>query len=371
MKPARVLHVIDSFDLGGAQEVVLNIAKGADAGRFSHEAATLHGRGVFWDRLAASGIPLHSLSPSKFLPLWAPRLLGLLRSGRFDILHCHLAASNILAKPLGALAGVPVRINHDHTNDALRVDNGIVRGLETWANRFATHCIAVSTTCRDFLIQHESVPAAHVTIVPNGIDTSLHAPDPSRRRAVRAILGLGESDRLVLGVGRLRPQKNFGLFLRVAADIRRDFPGTRFLIAGSGPEETRLRRLSDELGLNEVLRFAGYAPDPRDLYAAADALLMPSRFEGLPMTLLEAMAWELPVVASRLDGIAEVITEGRDGLLVDRDDEAGFARSLSGLLDEEARRAEMGARARQRIVERFSLKRMVSDIESIYTACLR
>lgn len=371
MKPARVLHVIDSFDLGGAQEVVLNIAKGADAGRFSHEAATLHGRGVFWDRLAANGIPLHSLSPSKFLPLWAPRLLGLLRGGRFDILHCHLAASNIIAKPLGALAGVPVRINHDHTNDALRVDNRIVRHLETWANHFATHCIAVSTTCRDFLVQHENVPAPRVTIVPNGIDTTLHAPDPDRRRAARANLGLGESERLVLGVGRLRPQKNFAMFLRVAANLRREVPGARFLIAGSGPEEKRLRALADELGLGAVIRFAGYAADPRDLYAASDVLLMPSRFEGLPMTLLESMAWELPVVASRLDGIAEVITDGLDGLLVDRDNEAGFCRSLCRLLDDAAQRAEMGSRARLRIVERFSLKRMVGDIESIYTACLR
>src|SRR4026207_527355 len=109
----RVLHIIDSFDLGGAQTALLNLLRALDRNRYQPEVACMHGRGVFWSEFAALGMPVHSLSPRKWLPLSLWRLAHLLRARQFSIVRCHLLGANWIAKPLAAQLGVPVRINHD------------------------------------------------------------------------------------------------------------------------------------------------------------------------------------------------------------------------------------------------------------------
>ena len=123
-EPKRILHVIDSFDLGGAQEALLNLVACADRTRFL-PVATMHGRGVYWERFRAAGVPVHSLSPHKFVPLYVWNCLRLLLTGEYDIVHCHLIASNLIAKPLAAFLGVPVRFNHDQANDEYRYPNSV------------------------------------------------------------------------------------------------------------------------------------------------------------------------------------------------------------------------------------------------------
>lgn len=366
MKKIRILHVLDSLHLGGAQEVVLTLVRGADVTRYHHEVATLHGRGVYWERMAAAQIPLHSLSPSKYLPLYLPRLAALLRSGDFDILHCHLGASNIIAKPLGRSLGVPHIISHDHTNDLNRQNHRCLFLLDRWANQSADWFIAVSESCRRFLIEAEGLPSGKITLVPNAIDTAHYAPGFFERDEARRELGLGRDDLVVAGVGRLNPQKNFGLFLEILAGLHERFPRLRGILAGTGPEEAMLREQTQALGLNGLVQFAGYLPDTRKVYAATDVLLMPSRFEGLPMTLLEAMASAVPVVASALDGMAEVIHEGEDGFLCPPGETATFQPAVADLLQDATLRERIGQAARQTVMARYGAPRMIQQIEAIY-----
>lgn len=361
----RVLHVIDSLHLGGAQEVVLNLAT-CGSPRFRHEVATMHGHGIYWDRLRNAGVKVHSLSPHKYFPAYLATLPSLLLATRPDILHCHLIPSNILAKPLGALLGVPLILNHDHTNDPHRIDNKLLLALDKSTNRFARHIIAVAASCREFLIRHESIPAEKITLVPNAIDLRRFTPGTISRTESRMKLALPPDAPVIAGVGRLNPQKNFSLFLDIAAALSPRFPTLRFLLAGEGPEEEMLREKAAQLGLADRIVFAGYVADTREVYAAADFLLMPSRFEGLPMTLLEAMAMNLPVVASKLDGIAEVITDGEDGLLAAPGDAAAFTEHLTRLLENPALALQLGTAARSKIEARFSVERMTTAVESIY-----
>jgi glycosyltransferase involved in cell wall biosynthesis len=365
MPVKRVLHVIDSLHLGGAQEVVLNLAT-CGSPRFRHEVATMHGHGIYWDRLRNAGVKVHSLSPHKYFPAYLATLPSLLLATRPDILHCHLIPSNILAKPLGALMGVPLILNHDHTNDPHRIDNKLLLALDKSTNRFARHIIAVAASCREFLIQHESIPAEKITLVPNAIDLRRFTPGTISRTESRLKLALPPDAPVIAGVGRLNPQKNFSLFLDIAAALSPRFPTLRFLLAGEGPEEEMLREKAAQLGLADRIVFAGYVADTREVYAAADFLLMPSRFEGLPMTLLEAMAMNLPVVASKLDGIAEVITDGEDGLLAAPADAPAFTERLTRLLESPALASQLGTAARAKIEARFSVERMTTAVESIY-----
>jgi len=361
----RVLHIIDSLHLGGAQEVVLNLAT-CGSSRFHHEVATMHGRGIYWDRLRQAGVKVHSLSPHKLLPFYLASIPWRLLADRPDILHCHLIPSNIIAKPLGALLGVPVVINHDHTNDTRRADSRLLLALDRFANRFASHIVAVSASCRDFLITRESIPASDVTLVPNAIDLRRFSPAAARRDQARVELGLPAFARVVAGVGRLNPQKNFSLFLDVAAQLAPRFPDLHFLLAGDGPEEKMLREKAAALGIADRVTFSGYVADTRLVYLAADVLLMPSRYEGLPMTLLEAMAMGLPVVASQLDGIAEVISDGREGFLVPSDDASLFVERTAALLQDAELSSRIAQNARAKIEASFSVERMTSAVEEIY-----
>jgi len=361
----RVLHIIDSLHLGGAQEVVLNLAT-CGSSRFRHEVATMHGRGIYWDRLAQAGVKVHSLSPHKFLPAYIASIPWRILADRPDILHCHLIPSNIIAKPLGALLGVPVIINHDHTNDPHRIDNKILLALDKSTNRFAHHIIAVAAACRDFLTTHESIPLEKISLVPNAIDLRRFSPGEASRDEARARLGLPVASRIVAGVGRLNPQKNFALFLDIAAQLAPRFPDLHFLLAGDGPEEQMLREKASALGIANRVTFSGYVADTRLVYLAADVLLMPSRYEGLPMTLLEAMAMGLPVVASKLDGIAEVIGDGSEGFLVPSDDAALFVERTAALLADAELSSRISKNARAKIEASFSVERMTSSVEEIY-----
>lgn len=362
----KILHVIDSLHLGGAQEVVMNLATCGDKEHFHHEVATMHGHGVYWERMFALGIPLHSLSPHKLFPWYAASLPALLLRGRFDILHCHLVASNIFAKPVGALCGVPVILNHDHTNDDHRANNRIRLALDTLSNRLATHLIAVSDSCRKFLIERERVPAEKISLVQNAIDLGRYSKSCGTRAEARRSLGLPAGVPVVAGVGRLNPQKNFTLFIQIAAEVSKRHPDAIFLLAGEGPEEDLLRRCVREAGVGERLVFSGYVADTRRVYLAADVLLMPSLFEGLPMTLLEAMAMEVPVVASALDGIAEVVEDGTDGFLVPSGAGGLFADRVCRLLEDSALASRIGQAASQKIAARFSAVRMCAEVEGIY-----
>jgi glycosyltransferase involved in cell wall biosynthesis len=362
----RILHVIDSLHLGGAQEVVMNLATCGDRNAFHHEVATMHGRGVYWDRMRDFGIPLHSLSSHKLFPWYALSLPALLARGHFDVLHCHLVASNIFAKPVGALSRVPVIINHDHTNDDYRASQRVRLALDTFANRFATHLIAVSDSCRQFLISREGIPADKITLVQNAIDLTRFSKACGTREEARKSLRLPAAARVVAGVGRLNPQKNFTLFLKVAEVVAARHPEAIFVIAGEGPEEAKLRGQARASGLGERVRFVGYVADTRLVYLAADILLMPSLFEGLPMTLLEAMAMEVPVVASALDGIGEVVEDGVDGLLAPSGSPHGYVEAMDRLLSDPELAGRIGANASHKIRARFSAARMCSEVEAIY-----
>ena len=139
----RLLHVIDHLGSGGAQEALLSLVKYFDRRRFHVEVATLHGQGHYWESFRRLGVPLQALSPHKYIPLYLPRLVNLLRTGKFDLIHCHLTASNLIAKPLAAILGVPLIFNYDQ-NDMYRTQQKTRLRLDRLANRLTDHIIAVS-----------------------------------------------------------------------------------------------------------------------------------------------------------------------------------------------------------------------------------
>jgi len=365
-RPYRVLHVIDSLDLGGAQVVLLNLIKYADRAKFEIEAACLHGRGVFWEPLRATGVPLRTLSFHHYFPSYAPGLMGLMLARGYDVVHCHLLASNVVAKPIAALCRVPLRINHDHCNDKLTDPRAWALPADTWANRFSTHVIAVSESTRAFVEAHEHVPAKRTTTIHNGIDCETYCPRPEQRSTARQRWDLPEDAFVIGGIGRLTHQKNFALFLEVAAGVLKTHPKVFFVIAGTGEDEAALRAQAGTLGIADRVRFLGFVGEMAALYPALDMLLLTSRYEGLPITILEAMAAGVPIVASRLDGIAEVLVDGRDAALPPEGESSAYISRIKELMDQPELARSYASAALEKVRADYSAARMTRDVEAIY-----
>ena len=367
----KILHVIDSLDLGGAQTFLLELVKHHDRSRYLPEVACMHGRGVYAEAFEKNGITVHSLSPGKFPPLYLPNFWRLMRSGGYDMLHFHLFGSNLCAKPLAIMAGHPAIIVHDQCNDASREKNPLLLAADSFWNRCSNRVIAVSESTRDYLLDREDLPDDLVTMISNGIDAEVFSPASAGvREAARAALGIPRDGLVIGGVGRLVAQKNFALFLEVAARVLAGHPSVLFVIAGTGPQEEALKEKVASLGISDQVRFLGHVSDCLALYHAFDALLMSSDFEGTPMVLLEAMSCGLPVVASAVDGIAEVCTDGHDALLIAPGDVAGFAAVLEGMLQDDGLMANLGRNARNTILERYEIRHLVRRIECIYEEVL-
>ncbi len=363
---SRILHVIDSLDLGGAQVVLLNLIQHADRARFQHEVAAIHGRGVFWKALRATGVPVRSLSFHHYFPSYVFGLLWLLLTRRPDVVHCHLLAANVIAKPLAALCGVRVRINHDHCNDKLTDPRPWALPADRWTNRFSTHVIAVSESTRAFVERHEGVPRERTSTIHNGIDCVAFQPQPAQRAAARERWQLPADAFVVAGIGRLTFQKNFALFLDVAAAVLREHPHAFFVLVGTGEDEAALREQAGRLGIADRVRFLGYVGEMAALYPALDALLLTSRYEGLPITILEAMAAGVPIVASQLDGIAEVLADGCDAALVPADDAAQFAARVGELITQPGMAKSRVDSALAKVRASYSAERMTREVEAIY-----
>ncbi len=362
----RILHVLDSFGQGGAQEVALNLLRHADREHYECDVACLYGRGVYWNKLAAAANSIYSLSPWKFVPLYVPNLFFLCRKKRYDIIHAHLIASNLIAKPTAALAGIPLLFNYDHSNDLYRYKQKVRLWADRLANRLTTHAIAVCGTSRDFLLKWEKMPPEKVTVVINGVDTQRFQPAPGRREECRRRWGYPRDKTLIAGVGGLRYPKNFPLFLRVADEIVKMRPDIHFVIVGGGPEESVLKAQTQKSGIADHVTFAGYIDDLTDFYPAMDIFLMTSRYEGTPMTVLEAMACGKPVVAPALDGICEVLRDGETGVLCKPGDLDDYVKRLGDLLEHPERAVEMAEGALRDVRERFSAERMTRQVEAIY-----
>ena len=361
----RVLHVMDHLGLGGAQTAVLDMLRNRDRAAFEVEVAVLHGWGPFADALQAAGLKVISLSAAKWPPAYVPNFLRLLGRGRYDVLHFHLPASNWILKSLAAQAGAPVRISHDHTSGDLKF-----RGVHSLLPDAATHLfssrvIAVSEGVRDFLTWWESMPGDRVEVIPNGVDDATFCPaSPEEKAAARQQIGVPADAFVVGGMGRLAFEKNFAII----PELARRHSGAVFVIAGSGPQEDLLKALTARLGVEDRVRWVGAVTDRAAFYHALDGFILPSLHEGLPMALLEAMASGVPVLASRLEGIAAALVENEEGLLAAAGDLDEFSAKLARLEAEPELREKLAGAARTKASSQYSAAQTARQVESVYYA---
>lgn len=368
-----VVVLVDRLVHGGAERVAADLATHLDPERF---ATTLcvsrwpdpeHARAPevparLRAAAEAAGVTLLALERRGRwdLAAWRP-LVRLLRSGDVQVIHGHMTGSNVWAVVLGRSIGLPVVVAHEHSwafsgSPARRLldRHVIARGSDAF--------VACSAEDRRRMIELEGIPAKDIALVPNGI-----APRaPRAGRDVRRELGIPGGAPVVGSVGALRAEKRFDVLVRAASALVARRPDARVLIAGDGTERRRLEALVSGLGLSRSVLLLGARDDVPDVLAALDVAVTCSDFEGAPLSVLEYMDAALPVVATRVGGLPDLLQDGVHGLFVPRRDPAALAGAVDELLGDPARRERMGRAGRERRRGEFTLEAMVARVEALY-----
>jgi glycosyltransferase involved in cell wall biosynthesis len=302
------------------------------------------------------------------------RLAKLIRTERPHILHTHTAKAGAIGRLAAVLAGRarPPIVVHTFHGHVLRgyfgpVRSGFFRLLERWLARVATALVAVSPEVRDDLVALGVARPEKFTVIRLGIELRDRVrPDDDGRTQMRRLLGVSP-ERFVVGwIGRMTAVKRTGDVLLALKALRDRGVDACLCMVGDGPDRNDVEERAHALGIVRHCFFLGYQDDVAPFYAAFDALLLPSGNEGTPVSAIESLAGGRPVVATRVGGVPDVVRDGKDGFLVEAGNVDGLADRLAQLAADAALRARMGAAGRERVLARYSVERLLDDIDRLY-----
>jgi glycosyltransferase involved in cell wall biosynthesis len=377
----RVLRVIARLNMGGPAHHVGLLGAGLDSEHY--ETLLLYGDlGAGEDSLEQSvrarGTPMahvRGLRP-EIRPFDDVRALVALvrevRRRRPDIVHTHTAKAGMLGRLAALLAGRPrpaiVHTYHGHVLEGYfgRTKTALYRGLERWLAKRSDALIGVSSATVDDLVRLGVGERSRFRVIPIGLDLDpFLESSPGTGAAFREEAGVRDGELLLSFVGRLVPIKRVDVLLRAFAHARKMGAPVRLAVVGDGQLRPDLERLAAELGVSDAVFFAGYRADMVPVAAASDLAVLSSDNEGTPVSLIEAAAAAKPAVSTSVGGVPDVVTPGT-GVLTAPGDPQALGAAIAGLARDEGTRLEMGGRARAHVAERFSVERLLEDIEALY-----
>ena len=393
----RVLQFLSAASWGGTERMVAELVRGLNRERFSVEAAFFLGDGPVAEELRQEGVPVHvfAWTPWKTLRV-AREMLWLFRRRRYHLVHAYGFKLNMLARPLARLAGVPVFVTGQRSVDLDR--HPWHSWLDRLTSRWVDAYVSNSRAALDLLRTRERVDPRKLFLVYNGLPSRFFAPLPGAREELRRRWGVEEGEVVFLAVANLRPVKGHRYLLEALAKlddrvapsgepgevgVEKTLPpqpenvrqggadGFRFraVLVGEGELRGELEETARRLGLQDRVIFAGAESDVRPYLEAADVFVLPSLWEGFPVSIMEALARGLPVVATRVGGVPELLEEGVTGKLVPPGDPLALARALGELARDPVARRRMGEAGR-RAVSDLTVERMCREVERVYLRLL-
>ena len=357
------MQLVLSLSPGGTERLVIEICRRLQPSVDS-TVCCLDGAGEWASELKKAGVPVFALEREPgFHPSLAVRVARLIRRHQIDVLHCHHYSPFVY----GVLArALQPRVRLVFTEHG-RLSNGPPSAKRRWVNpllaRLPGQVFAVSADLKRHMVA-EGFPPDRVQVLYNGIEVG-ELPRPEERLRARDVLGIPHDAYVIGTVGRLDPVKNLPALIDAHAAVRRHAPDARLIIVGSGPTQPELERRAAEQGIAGSVYFTGYRSDVRAVMAAFDTYVNCSTYEGVSLTILEAMATGLPVVATRVGGNPEVVVDGETGTLVPIDSPA-LTDELISLAGNPVRRRAMGDAGRRRVVRDFAIERMVEQYARVY-----
>lgn len=364
----RVLHFLNAPEVpGGAEEHVFSLVAGLPLDRFDVTLVCPALSYPMFRPLDAAHRRVICLDLRKFSQLDAVRrMAAILRQERIDIAHAHQFFATLFLAPIAKACRVPKVIETAHVREAwrrswLKRSFLVDRLVYTMVDRF----VAVSKAIQTYLIADKHCRSSKVALIYNGRDLNRFRPN-GEGGAVRKQFGVEPSDLLLVHIGRMSPQKGHVVLFRALPEIVRRFPQTKLLLAGHGDLAASLQEEVQRLGLERQVIFAGFQSDIPRFLDAADIVVLPSLWEGLPLIAVEAAGVGKPMVATAVDGTPEIVLDGQTGLLVPPNDSLRLADAIIRLLGDEPLRRQMGTAARRHAEAFFSLKQQVDRTVELY-----
>jgi glycosyltransferase involved in cell wall biosynthesis len=380
----KIIRIIARLNIGGPAIHTILLTAGLNNERFESMLVTgVEGEyeGNMFDLAAAKGVkPIiipqlkRNIDPIGGL-ITLFKLYRLMRRQKPHVVHTHTATAGLLGRLAAKLAGVPV-ILHTFHGHVLRGYFGPLRSkalvwIERFLARLSDRIVTVSEGQRQELAGYGVAPLEKITVVPLGFELESLLACESHRGELRRELGLADGDKLVGIVARLVPIKNHRLFLQAAQVVVETMPQARFLVVGDGELREELEAYAHDLGLEGGVLFTGWRRDLPRLYADLDVVALTSINEGTPVSLIEAMAAGVPVVATAVGSVPDVVVEGETGYLVKDGDVKGMAKAIIELLRDPEKAKEMGIAGREAVYPRFAAHTLIANVEGLYAELLR
>jgi len=377
-EPIKIAHVLEAT-AGGTRQYLMDLCLGLPRERFAQTAVVSSGRDPAFAEdiatLTAAGVTVHQVAMTREISLRDDlRALGELRryfrANDFDITHCHSSKAGMLGRFGAWLArSRALRIYSPHAfafqMDASPRKQRIYRFLEWCAGRITHALICTTDSERELALQARLAPPGRALVVRTGVELRRFHPTGDVA-SVREELGVSPQHRLVGTVGALVPQKGHEYMVDAAALVIEQMPHTSFVVAGEGELREELEARVAELGLGRRFQLLGRRDDVPRILAALDLFVMPSLWEGLPYALLEAMAVGVPVVASEIPGLVDLVEPGKTGWLAPARSSEGLAAALMQALEQQGSSALMAQTARERVLTLHTREKMLAQLAAIY-----
>jgi glycosyltransferase involved in cell wall biosynthesis len=361
----KALLLCQNLRVGGAEELILGASTALPSVGIESGVVALTRRGPIADEIAAAGVPLHLVSgqPGPRDPAAFVRLVRLLQRERPDVVHTFLIAASIYGRLAAFAAGVPLVVAAEQNVYERKPRRHILveRALAARTYRVVACCEVVGR----FYQQQVGVAPSKIAVIYNAVRFG-GRPEPADSATARSVLGLADDAVVVGTLGRLTEQKGQRLLLHAFAELTRRVPSAVLLLAGAGPLRAELEAEAGRLEIREHVRFLGVRRDRETLYAAMDIFVLPSRWEGLSLALVEAMGAGRAVVATAVGGNPEVVQDRQTGILVPADDLSSLSAALGTLASDPRRRAMLGDAAAADARARFSIEQHVSQLGALY-----
>lgn len=353
--PIPVLFMATNFDRGGAEKILARCAIGLPREKYATQAAALQGKThAMAGDLVRAGIPAHDLGMAwRGDPRVLLRLARLLRREHVQVLFTFMFHPTLLGRLVGWLCGVPVRVSSERT---MAWEGAGRRMLNRWTVPLATHVVAASDRVAAYAAQEFRIPPERLTTIPNGVDLDHFRPAGRERRGETPVIG---------STARLHVENDHATLLRAFARVVARWPEAQLLLVGRGPEEPRLRELASALGISARVCFVGEQADVAPYLQQMELYVQPSLAAGMPVSVLEAMATGLPVVATAVGGTPEVVVDGETGLLVPPGDPLALADKLEKLLEDRSIADAFGRAGRARVEAHFGEGLMLRRMEAL------
>ena len=363
--PHAISFCITDLDAGGAERALVQIVTRLDRELWTPTVISLSPEGELVTPLEKAGIPVHSLNGKSAKQLSIlPKLAKILRQLKPELLQTFLFHANIAGRLAGRWAKVPCIVS------GIRVAEKRSRfylSLDRWTRRWVKHHVCVSEAVKTFSKQQGHLPESQLSVIPNGVDYDHFANAPI---AALKQFGIPDKSEVIIAVGRLDHQKGSLLLLKAVESLLAVRPQTHLLYVGIGSLESALKERVASQKLESQVHFAGYHSDVAPFLKAATIFVLASRWEGMPNAVLEAMAAGIPIVATDVEGVRELITHEQSGLVIPVDDTDRLQDSLKSLLDSPEQQLMYRNKSQALSKERLTWDKIAGEYSSLYLSLL-